>query len=76
MKGVRLNPNKQQLWKKEVPFIGHIATNEGLCVDPAKVKAIKEMPAPTDVPGVQRLLGMVQYLSKYLPQTLHSYYEY
>ena len=66
-RGIKLNPNKVQLRRKEVPFIGHVATGEGLCVDPAKIKAIKEMPAPTDVPGVQRLLGMVQYLSKYLP---------
>lgn len=26
------------------------------------------MPAPTDVAGVQRLLGLVQYLSKFLPR--------
>ena len=26
-----------------------------------------EMPAPKDVAGVQHLLGMVQYLSKFLP---------
>ena len=38
-----------------------------LCVHPAKVQAIIEMSAPTDKAGVQRLLGMVQYLSKFLP---------
>ena len=51
---------------KEVPFIG--ATSEGLCVDPAKVAAISEMPVPANVAAVQRLLGMVQYLSKFLPR--------
>ena len=30
-------------------------------------KDIRDMPAPTDKTGVQRLLGMVQYLSKFLP---------
>ena len=49
-----------------MPFIGHIATDEGLCVDPANVRAIIEMPAPTDKAGVQRLLGLAQYLSKFL----------
>ena len=37
-------------------------------MDPAKVKAIAEMPAPNDKAGVQRLSGMVQNLSKFLPK--------
>ena len=65
--GVVLNTNKFNLRQQKVPFIGHIATDEGLCVDPAKVRAIIEMPAPTDKTGVQRLLGLAQYLSKFLP---------
>ena len=64
---VRLNPDKMQLRILEIPFIGHVATGEGLRVDPRKVRAITEMPRPTDVPSVQRLLGMTQYLAKFLP---------
>ena len=50
-----------------MPFIGHVATAEGLCVDPNKVQAILEMPPPEDIAAVQRLLGLAQYLSKFLP---------
>ena len=42
-------------------------SGEGLKVDPTKVRAVCEMPPPTDVVAVQRLLGFVQYLSKFLP---------
>jgi len=52
---------------QEVPFIGHIATGQGLIVDPAKVQAIKDMPLPKDVSAVQHLLGLTQYFSKFLP---------
>ena len=62
-----LNIAKLQLRQKEVPFIGHVTTDKGLCVDLAKVRAIRDMPSPTDKAGVQRLLGLVQYLSKFLP---------
>ena len=31
------------------------------------MKAIVDMPNPTDVAGVQRLLGLAQYLAKFLP---------
>ena len=35
--------------------------------DEAKVQVIRDMPAPTDVAGVKRLCGMVQYMSRFLP---------
>ena len=62
--GLKLNMEKLKLRQTEVPFIGHIATSEGL---QAKVEAIRNMPAHTDKAGVQRLLGLVQYLSKFPP---------
>ena len=39
-----LNPDKVKLRLTHVPFIGHIATDKGLCADPAKVDAIVHMP--------------------------------
>ncbi len=38
---------------------------EGLHADPEKVRAVRETPRLTDVKGVQRLVGMVNYLSKF-----------
>ena len=66
--GVKLNANKMQLRIPEVPFICHIATADGLRVDPRKVREINEMPRPTDVAAVQRLLELTQYLAKCLPR--------
>ena len=47
--------------------MGHIVTNKGLRPDPEKAKAIKEMPCPVDLKGVQRLGEFVNYLTKFLP---------
>ena len=66
--GMKLNANKMQLRIPEVPFIGHLATADGLRVDRRKVRAINEMPRPTDVAAVQRLLGLTQYLANILPR--------
>ena len=66
-RNLKLNDQKLKLRMQEVPFIGHVATADGLCVDPSKVQAIMEMPPPDDVIAVQRLLGLAQYLSKFLP---------
>ena len=66
-RNLRLNIAKMRLRLPEVPFIGHVATARGLQVDPHKVQAIVDMPPPADVAGVQRMLGFVQYLSKFMP---------
>ena len=47
--------------------MGHILTLNGLKADPDKLKAILKMENPTDVTGVQRLIGTVNYLARFLP---------
>jgi len=51
--------DKLKLRLSEVPFIGHVVTAE--CIVPAsdKIKALVEMPTPTDVSGVRRFLGTI-----------------
>ena len=66
-KHIKLNPNKIELKKTSMPYIGHILTSDGVQADPAKVQAILEMKQPTDVAGVRRILGTVNYLVKFLP---------
>ena len=48
-------------------YIGHKLTQEGIKPDDEKVCAIKDIPAPTDKKGVERLLGVVTYLGKFIP---------
>ncbi|KAK7901627.1 hypothetical protein WMY93_018396 [Mugilogobius chulae] len=64
-KDIKLNADKFKLRKQSVPYIGHLLTAEGLRIDPEKVRAIRELPQPTDIKGVQRLVGMLNYLSKF-----------
>ena len=33
-----------------------------------RVEAIKQLPRPKDKQGIQRLLGMVNYLGKFIPK--------
>ena len=66
--GVYMSSNKLQLRMKEVPSIGHVEIEEGLRADPSKVRAIHEMLPPENEAGMQQILGMSQYLSKFLPR--------
>ena len=62
-----LNKEKCVFKVKEVTYIGHKLTQEGIKPDDEKVRAINDMPAPTDKKGVERLLGTVNYLGKFIP---------
>lgn len=48
-------------------YRGHVFTSEGLKPNPSKIKAITEMEAPENVTALQRFLGMVNYLGKFIP---------
>eukprot|EP00795_Rhopilema_esculentum_P004332 gene4332-20539_t len=65
---IKLNKDKFKFKCDEVSFIGHTLTQNGLKIDPAKVEAITKMRKPKDVAGVQRFIGMVKYLAKFLPR--------
>ena len=48
--------------------MGHIFSAQGLAADPEKVKAVSQMQYPTDVQGVQRVIGVANYLAKFTPK--------
>ena len=52
---------------KEVTYIGHRLTQEGIKPDDEKVRAINDMPAPTYKKEVVRLLGTVNCMGKLIP---------
>ena len=61
---VRLNKDKCSFSKSEVKFYGHIFSQNGVKVDPDKIKASTEMSKPENVCEVKSLLGMAQYMSR------------
>ena len=65
--GLTLNRRKITLAQQSVKFVGHVFSAEGLHPDPDKVRAIREMPAPSDKAGVRRFLGCLTYVAKFIP---------
>ena len=62
-----LNKEKMHIKQREVQFLGHNISKDGITACEEKVKAVKDMPAPVDTAGVRRFCGMVQYLARYTP---------
>jgi hypothetical protein len=44
--------SKYKFWIKEVPFLGHVVSSEGITVDPDKVKEVLDWKPPTSVSKV------------------------
>ena len=65
--GLKYNKAKSRIGPKEVKFLGHIISQEGLKADPEKIRAICSMKPPTGVKGVQTFLGCVNYLLQFIP---------
>ena len=66
--GLKLNIEKVKLPLMSVPFIGHLLTDKGFSPDLEKVADITNIPTLTDTKLLQEFLGVIQYLSKFLPQ--------
>lgn len=65
--GLKLNREKCLFKQKELRFLGHLIDQSGVRPDPDKVEAIQQLAAPADVHDLKRVLGMVNYLGKYVP---------
>ena len=69
--GVTLNAEKCEFSKTSLTFLGHKIDQSGIHADPEKTKAIRNMRAPTNVPGLRRFMGMVNQLGKFTPNLAH-----
>lgn len=65
--GLKLNKEKCSLRQSQLRFLGHLIDHSGVRPDPDKVEAISQLPPPRNVQELKRVLGMVNYLGKYIP---------
>jgi hypothetical protein len=63
---LKLNPSKCCFAAASVVFLGHIVSKEGTRLDPSKIDAVREFPAPTTVVSVRSFLGLTRYYRRFI----------
>ena len=63
---LRLNPNKCTFGVRFGKLLGFIVSGKGIKVDPAKVKAIQEIPVPNSEKEFRGFLGRLNYIARFI----------
>jgi hypothetical protein len=63
---LNLNSKKCQLFQKEVRYVGHIVSPEGITTDPENLKAVRECPTPKNKHEVRSFLGLCSYYRRFI----------
>lgn len=63
---LKLNPTKCNFLKEELLYLGHYISAEGIKPDPAKIKAVKTWPIPSNADEVKRFVAFANYYRKHI----------
>ena len=63
---MKLNPAKCAFGVSAEKFLGFIVNNRGIEANPDNIKAVLDMPPPSNIKEVQRLTGRIVALSRFV----------
>ena len=63
---LKIQIDKSEFLHKEIAFLGHIVTREGVKPNPDKIKAVTEFPIPRTEKQIKSFLGLVGYYRKFI----------
>ena len=55
---LRINPDKCDFFQKELKYLGHMVSEQGIHTDPDKVQAIRQLTPPINVKELRRFIGV------------------
>lgn len=65
--GLKIQPDKCEFLRKEVAYLGHIVSNEGVKPNPDKVAAVINFPTPKSCRDIRSFIGLSGYYRRFIP---------
>jgi hypothetical protein len=59
--------SKCAFWLKEVLFLGHVISTEGIAADPSNVQEVLDWKSPKSVTQIRSFLGLARYYRRFIP---------
>ena len=64
---LKLKPKKCHFFQRQVSFLGHVVSEDGVSTDTQKVLKVMNCPAPQDVHEVRSIMGLFSYYRRFIP---------
>nr|GFB46757.1 putative reverse transcriptase domain-containing protein [Tanacetum cinerariifolium] len=58
--------SKCEFWIPKVQFLGHVIDSQGIHVDPAKIKSVKDWASPKSPTEIRQFLGLAGYYRRFI----------
>jgi len=63
---LKLKPSKCKLFQREVVFLGHLVSADGVAPDPAKIQAVQNWPRPRNLTETRAFVGLASYYRNFV----------
>lgn len=64
--GLKAKLSKCSFFRKEVHYLGHVISAEGVSTDPGKIEVVANWPTPTSATELRSLLGFASYYRRFV----------
>lgn len=64
---LKLNPTKCKFLQKEILYLGHIVSGNGILPDSEKTKVLENYPRPQSTDEIKRFVAFANYYCKFIP---------